>query len=71
MTIHSASNSDPMKTSECFIFGNICVCFSVLGNIDKYIPPYIVDFIICPLVHFALIVFDVGHTLFRWEDTDL
>ena len=58
-----------METSECFIFGKICACLDVIGNIVKYNSPYIVDLIICPLGHFSLIIFAVGRTLFRWAYT--
>ena len=62
------SHSDPMETSECFMFGKICESIAVFGNIGKYNPPSIVDLIICPLGHFALIIFVFGHTLFRWDN---
>ena len=51
------------------MFGNICACLAVLVNMGKYNSLSIVDIIICPLVHFALIILIVGCTLFRWEDT--
>ena len=57
-----------METSECFIFGKIRECISVLGNIGKYNSTYIVDLIICPLGKFILIMFLVGRTLFRWAN---
>ena len=50
------------------MFGNICACIAVLGNIGKYNHPSIVDLIIRPLVIFTLIIFVVSHTLFRWAD---
>ena len=68
-TIYPASHSSPMETSACLVFGKICACISVLGSIDKYDSPSMVDMIICPLGHFSLIIFVVGCTLFRWEDT--
>ena len=51
------------------MFGNICACLAVLVNMGKYNSLSIVDIIICPLVHFALIILIVGCTLFRWADT--
>ena len=69
--IHPAPHSAPMETSECFIFGKICACLDVRGNIGKYNSPSIVDIVICPLGHFLLTIFVVGHTLFRWADTDM
>ena len=48
-----------------FMFGNICACITILGNIDKYNPPSIVDLIICKLGYFALIILVVGRTLFK------
>ena len=58
-----------METSECFMFGNLCACIAVLGNIGKYNHPSIVDLIIRPLVSFTFIIFVVSRTLFRWADT--
>ena len=58
-----------METSECFIFGKMCACLAVLGNIGKSNSPSILDLIICPLGYFALIIFIVGCTFYRWEDT--
>ena len=58
-----------METSEYFIFGNIYACIYVLGNRGKYNPPSIIDLIICSLGNFVLIIFVVGCTLFRLEDT--
>ena len=71
VTIHPASHSAPMETSECLIFGKICACIAVLGSMGKYNSPSIVDLIICPLGNFALIIFVVGCTLFRWTDTTM
>ena len=47
-TAHSAT----MEISKFFIFGKMCACLSVLGNIGKYNPLSIVDMIICPLGYF-------------------
>ena len=46
------------------MFGNICAC-----STGKYNYTSILDLIIFPLLHFALIIFVVGRTLFRWADT--
>ena len=58
-----------METSEIFMSGNIFACLYVLGKIGKSNYPSIIDLIVCPLGNFALIIFVVGHTLFRWADT--
>ena len=69
MTIHIASHSSPMETSECLIFDKICAYPAVLGSIGKSNSPSIVDIIICLLGNFALIIFVVGRTLFSWANT--
>ena len=69
MTEQHASHSALMDNSECFMFGNICSCLVVLGNIGKYKPPSIVDIIIFLLGHLVLKIFVIGCTLFRWTDT--
>ena len=51
------------------MFGHICACLAVFCNVGKYNTPSIVDLIACPLGHLVLIIFVVGCTLFRWEDT--
>ena len=60
-----------METSECFMLGKICAPIAIFGNIVKSNRPSILDLIICPLGYFASIIFVVGCTLFRWEDTDM
>ena len=70
-TIHPKSHSDTMDTSECFIFGKICYCRLVLGNMGKYNPPSIMNMIICPLGIFTLIIFIVGCKFVRWADTSI
>ena len=69
VTVQPASHSDIMETSECFMFGNICACITVIGNIGKYNHPSILDLIVRPLGNFTLIIFVVSCTLLRWEDT--
>ena len=49
VTVQPASCSDPMETSECFMFGNICAFIAVLGKIGKSNSASIMDFIIYPL----------------------
>ena len=69
VTVHPASHTSPMETCECFMFGKIFACIAIFGNIGKTHSPFIVDLIIYPLGNFALIIFFVGHTLYRWIDT--
>ena len=72
MTIHTASHSAPMETSDYLTFGKICACLAVLGSIGKSNSPPIVDLITCPLRHLALIIFIVGCTLDLFQPkTDL
>ena len=35
VTAQPASYNYPVETSECFMFGKMCVCLSVSGNIGK------------------------------------
>ena len=65
--VHMESHKDPMDTRECFVFGKIWSCRAMSGIIGRSKSPSIVDFIICPLGNFPLIVFVVGQTLFRWS----
>ena len=58
-----------MKTSEFFMFGKICACLDIFGNIGKSNSPSIVDLIIFPLGNVSMIIFVVGRTFFRWSDT--
>ena len=53
------------------MFSKIWACLYLFVNVDKYNPPSIVDLIIYPLGHFALMIFVVGCTLYRWADTVL
>ena len=69
VTIHPASHSHPMETSECLVFGKICACLAVFGSIVKYNSPSIVDLVIYLLGHIASIISVIGCTLFRWADT--
>ena len=69
VTVKNASHSAPMDTSQLFMFGNICACFYVSGNISKYNPPSLVDITTCLFRHFELIIFVVGRTLFMRADT--
>ena len=69
--IHPVSHSVPIEISYCFIFGKICACLYVLGNISKSNSHSILGLIICPLVNFALMIFVVGRTLSSWEDTTM
>ena len=69
VTIHPASHSSTMETSERLIFGKICACLALIVSIGKSNPPSIVDLIVCPLGNSALIIFVVGRSLFRWADT--
>ena len=65
MTVQTSSHSDPMESSEYFMFGEICSCLGVFGDIDKPDLTFILDLIICPLGNFSFIIFFVRHTLFR------
>ena len=68
VTVYLTSYNDPMDTSKCFMLVKICSCLYISGNIGKSNLPSIVDLIISPLVHFALMIFVVGRTLLRWGD---
>ena len=68
VTINSALHSDLMETSECLILGNLFAFLDVFGSIGKSNSPPIMYLIICPLGYFALIIFIVGCTLFRWAE---
>ena len=52
VTVQPASHIVPMEINECFMFGNICACLHVLGNIGKFNSHSILDIIIGPLEHF-------------------
>ena len=71
MTANPASYNYAMETSEFIMFGKICTCLAVFGNIGKHNSNYIVDTIIYPLEKTSLIIFVVGCTLFRWEDNSM
>ena len=53
------------------MFENIFACLAVLSNMGKYNASSIVDMIIYPLGHFALIIFVIGQTFFRSADTTM
>ena len=67
VTVHPEWHKDTIYTSECFIFGEICGCHSMLGSIGRSKSPSIVDFVFYTWGHFSLIVFVFGLTLFRWQ----
>ena len=71
VTVQLALYSALIETSECFMFGNICACITVIGNIGKYNHPYILDLIIRPLGNFTLIIFVVSRTLLRWVEISM
>ena len=68
VTVQPVSHNDPIETSQCFMFGKIFVYLGIFGNIGTSNYPFIVNLIICPLVHFSLIISNVGLTLLRWAD---
>ena len=71
VTVHMVLHNDPIETSGCFMLGKICSYLAIYSSIGKSDSPSIVDLMICPLGKFSLIIFVVGRTLFRWEDSTM
>ena len=52
VTVYLAPHSAQMETSEYFMFGKICYCIAVFGNIGESNLLYMVDLIIFLFGHF-------------------